>query len=118
VSYARVYKNLLHNIKIEYEMCIERLEKRTVKREEDLDQLNKCEDFLLTVENLELRKAELEKKLAVHKERAEQLKTSLNEVLEKNERFRPKPVNKYAFLINREMARDAEVRPESKLIPG
>jgi hypothetical protein len=51
---------LLHSIKTEYEFCIGELEKRAAKRENDLDQLNKCEGFLLTVENLEQRKTELE----------------------------------------------------------
>jgi hypothetical protein len=62
ISYVRVYKNLLQSIKAEYDFCIGELESRSVKRESDLDQLNKCEDRLLTVENLEQRKLELERK--------------------------------------------------------
>jgi hypothetical protein len=38
--------------------------------------------------------------------------------MQKNERFRPKPVNKYAFIIDREKLKEEELDNPTQLIPG
>ena len=59
INQVQAYKNILSNIKKEYEFCIGELEKKRLQNDEIENEVKKLLCINITVENLERRKFDL-----------------------------------------------------------
>jgi hypothetical protein len=111
---------LLSNIKKEYELFIEELEKNQSEFNNAQDEMIKLKSTNLTIFNLETRKSELKKQLSAIKNENERLKVSLNSLTISNEKHKKNQNQKYAFLsVNENKNRsNASMKKQINLIPG
>lgn len=95
-----MYKTLLSNVKRDYEIMIDDLEKRQVERSEFLREYEKCTLMRVTAGNLEKRRQELVQRLEEIKAYNNELISKLDILKEENEKYRPKKMNRFTLLTS------------------
>lgn len=113
----QAYKSLLSNIKKEYEIFIDELEKNQLEFDSAQDELVKLKSTNLTISNLENKKEELKKKLGALRGENDRLNKNLSKLLAENEIYRDEEDGKYDFLNQKKKAQQ-EDQDDFVLIPG